>query len=153
MTLKRGDMREELNYIPPPNRKLPPVPGSQYNTCDRIKRGKLLHHHHHSFLPSFLIYFNQFTNHPPPQLFVYLWYTITFITALSHQYSLDSLDPDRFNPSLSRACLFQLFQLCCVRLYLLLSCWTGEFSQLLNVTLILLSFATCILFLLWLAKF
>jgi len=39
MTLKRGDMREELNYIPPPNRKLPPVPGSQYNTCDRIKRG------------------------------------------------------------------------------------------------------------------
>jgi len=40
MTLKRGDMRDELNYIPPPNRKLPPVPGSQYNTCDRIKRGK-----------------------------------------------------------------------------------------------------------------
>ena len=32
--------REELGYIPPPNRKLPPVPGSQYNTCDRIKRGK-----------------------------------------------------------------------------------------------------------------
>nr|XP_027238259.1 uncharacterized protein LOC113829315 [Penaeus vannamei] len=31
--------REELGYIPPPNRKLPPVPGSQYNTCDRIKRG------------------------------------------------------------------------------------------------------------------
>ena len=39
-TMKRGDMHEELGYIPPPNRKLPPVPGSQYNTCDRIKRGK-----------------------------------------------------------------------------------------------------------------
>jgi len=41
--MKRGgnDMREELGYIPPPNRKLPPVPGNnQYNTCDRIKRGK-----------------------------------------------------------------------------------------------------------------
>ena len=35
-----NDMREELGYIPPPNRKLPPVPGNQYNTCDRIKRGK-----------------------------------------------------------------------------------------------------------------
>ena len=34
-----GDMRDELGYIPPPNRKLPPVPGTQYNTCDRIKRG------------------------------------------------------------------------------------------------------------------
>lgn len=40
-TMKRGgaDMREELGYIPPPNRKLPPVPGTNYNTCDRIKRG------------------------------------------------------------------------------------------------------------------
>ena len=40
-TMKRngGDMRDELGYIPPPNRKLPPVPGTQYNTCDRIKRG------------------------------------------------------------------------------------------------------------------
>lgn len=44
--MKRGgggganDMRDELGYIPPPNRKLPPVPGTQYNTCDRIKRGK-----------------------------------------------------------------------------------------------------------------
>lgn len=39
--MKRGgaDMREELGYIPPPNRKLPPVPGTNYNTCDRIKRG------------------------------------------------------------------------------------------------------------------
>ena len=34
--------REELGYIPPPNRKLPPVPGSQYNTCDRIKRGEII---------------------------------------------------------------------------------------------------------------
>ena len=41
MDKRRGDMREELGYIPPPNRKLPPVPGSQYNTCDRIKRGKI----------------------------------------------------------------------------------------------------------------
>jgi hypothetical protein len=47
-TMKRGgnDMREELGYIPPPNRKLPPVPGNnQYNTCDRIKRGKWLYHY------------------------------------------------------------------------------------------------------------
>ncbi len=41
MTLdKRQDLRDELGYIPPPNRKLPPVPGSNYNTCDRIKRGR-----------------------------------------------------------------------------------------------------------------
>ncbi len=43
--MKRGGggnngMHEELGYIPPPNRKLPPVPGTNYNTCDRIKRGK-----------------------------------------------------------------------------------------------------------------
>jgi hypothetical protein len=39
MTLKR-EFRDELGYIAPPNRKLPPVPGSNYNTCDRLKRGK-----------------------------------------------------------------------------------------------------------------
>ena len=35
---------EEMGYggIPPPNRKLPPVPGqhSNYNTIDRIKNGE-----------------------------------------------------------------------------------------------------------------
>ncbi|XP_026825571.1 Down syndrome cell adhesion molecule-like protein Dscam2 isoform X15 [Ooceraea biroi] len=36
---RRSDLRDELGYIAPPNRKLPPVPGSNYNTCDRIKRG------------------------------------------------------------------------------------------------------------------
>lgn len=36
---KRGAcVRDELGYIAPPNRKLPPVPGSNYNTCDRMKR-------------------------------------------------------------------------------------------------------------------
>lgn len=38
MTLKR-EYRDELGYIAPPNRKLPPVPGSNYSTCDRIKKG------------------------------------------------------------------------------------------------------------------
>ncbi|XP_073989890.1 Down syndrome cell adhesion molecule 1 isoform X42 [Rhodnius prolixus] len=33
------DLHDELGYIPPPNRKLPPVPGSNYNTCERVKRG------------------------------------------------------------------------------------------------------------------
>lgn len=36
---RRPDLRDELGYIAPPNRKLPPVPGSNYNTCDRVKRG------------------------------------------------------------------------------------------------------------------
>lgn len=35
---KRGGLRDELGYIAPPNRKLPPVPGTNYNTCDRVKR-------------------------------------------------------------------------------------------------------------------
>ncbi|XP_076265909.1 Down syndrome cell adhesion molecule 1 isoform X39 [Rhynchophorus ferrugineus] len=39
---RRPDLRDELGYIAPPNRKLPPVPGSNYNTCDRIKRGTAL---------------------------------------------------------------------------------------------------------------
>lgn len=40
MDKRHPGFREELGYIPPPNRKLPPVPGTQYNTCDRIKRGQ-----------------------------------------------------------------------------------------------------------------
>lgn len=39
---RHADFNDELGYIAPPNRKLPPVPGSNYNTCDRIKRGILL---------------------------------------------------------------------------------------------------------------
>lgn len=42
MDKRRGDLRDELGYIAPPNRKLPPVPGSSYNTCDRIKRGTVI---------------------------------------------------------------------------------------------------------------
>ncbi|KAI5751952.1 hypothetical protein M8J77_012420 [Diaphorina citri] len=38
-TVDKRHINEELGYIAPPNRKLPPVPGSNYNTCDRIKRG------------------------------------------------------------------------------------------------------------------
>merc|ERR1712106_215856 len=39
---KDGLPYEEMGYVPPPNRKLPPVPGtnSNYNTIDRIKKGK-----------------------------------------------------------------------------------------------------------------
>ena len=56
MTLdKRQDLRDELGYIPPPNRKLPPVPGSNYNTCDRIKRGRS--GISAPWLPSFFKYF------------------------------------------------------------------------------------------------
>jgi hypothetical protein len=43
MTVKRDGLPyEEMGYCPPPNRKLPPVPGqhSNYNTIDRIKNGK-----------------------------------------------------------------------------------------------------------------
>lgn len=41
---RRPDLRDELGYIAPPNRKLPPVPGSNYNTCDRVKRGLFMLH-------------------------------------------------------------------------------------------------------------
>ncbi|XP_065563443.1 cell adhesion molecule Dscam1-like isoform X11 [Artemia franciscana] len=41
---KQNQLRDELGYIPPPNRKLPPVPGNNYNTVDRIKRGTLRSH-------------------------------------------------------------------------------------------------------------
>lgn len=47
---KRRDIRDELGYIAPPNRKLPPVPGTSYNTCDRIKRGTVI--------SKFFIYYN-----------------------------------------------------------------------------------------------
>lgn len=47
---RRPDLRDELGYIAPPNRKLPPVPGSNYNTCDRIKRGTALSKIIHRFL-------------------------------------------------------------------------------------------------------
>ena len=43
MTVKRDGLPyEEMAYCPPPNRKLPPVPGqhSNFNTIDRIKNGK-----------------------------------------------------------------------------------------------------------------
>ena len=43
MTMKReGLPYEDMGYCPPPNRKLPPVPGqhSNYNTIDRLKNGK-----------------------------------------------------------------------------------------------------------------
>ncbi|XP_055624201.1 cell adhesion molecule Dscam2 isoform X43 [Toxorhynchites rutilus septentrionalis] len=42
MDKRRPDIRDELGYIAPPNRKLPPVPGSNYNTCDRVKRGTVI---------------------------------------------------------------------------------------------------------------
>nr|XP_023016837.1 Down syndrome cell adhesion molecule-like protein Dscam2 isoform X6 [Leptinotarsa decemlineata] len=45
MDKRRPDLRDELGYIAPPNRKLPPVPGSNYNTCDRIKRGTIRAHY------------------------------------------------------------------------------------------------------------
>lgn len=44
MTMKHDGLPyEEMGYCPPPNRKLPPVPGqhSNYNTIDRIKNGRL----------------------------------------------------------------------------------------------------------------
>lgn len=50
---RRPDLRDELGYIAPPNRKLPPVPGSNYNTCDRIKRGTISKNHFRH--PLFLI--------------------------------------------------------------------------------------------------
>ncbi|XP_059621855.1 cell adhesion molecule Dscam2 [Phlebotomus argentipes] len=48
---RRPDLRDELGYIAPPNRKLPPVPGSNYNTCDRIKRGRSMRSNHSTWDP------------------------------------------------------------------------------------------------------
>ena len=56
MTVKRDGLPyEEMGYCPPPNRKLPPVPGqhSNYNTIDRIKNGK---NHINSTINSFFGY-------------------------------------------------------------------------------------------------
>lgn len=40
---KRRDLRDELGYIAPPNRKLPPVPGTSYNTLQHgMKRGTVI---------------------------------------------------------------------------------------------------------------
>lgn len=50
MDKRRPDLRDELGYIAPPNRKLPPVPGSNYNTCDRIKRGTVISKHNKNFI-------------------------------------------------------------------------------------------------------
>ncbi|XP_037024226.1 Down syndrome cell adhesion molecule-like protein Dscam2 isoform X29 [Bradysia coprophila] len=51
MDKRRPDLRDELGYIAPPNRKLPPVPGSNYNTCDRIKRGRSMRSNHSTWDP------------------------------------------------------------------------------------------------------
>ncbi|XP_045447571.1 Down syndrome cell adhesion molecule-like protein Dscam2 [Melitaea cinxia] len=48
---KRGGLRDELGYIAPPNRKLPPVPGSNYNTCDRVKRQAVIMGAHSTWGP------------------------------------------------------------------------------------------------------
>lgn len=48
---KRGGLRDELGYIAPPNRKLPPVPGSTYNTCDRVKRQAVISECPHPHYP------------------------------------------------------------------------------------------------------
>ncbi|XP_072939085.1 cell adhesion molecule Dscam1 isoform X16 [Epargyreus clarus] len=48
---KRGGLRDELGYIAPPNRKLPPVPGSNYNTCDRVARQAVIMGAHSTWDP------------------------------------------------------------------------------------------------------
>lgn len=60
---RRPDLRDELGYIAPPNRKLPPVPGSNYNTCDRIKRGTVISKHlnfpkQHLLIHFFLVFYH-----------------------------------------------------------------------------------------------
>jgi hypothetical protein len=59
---KRRDIRDELGYIAPPNRKLPPVPGTSYNTCDRIKRGTVISNFHFTRQIKFYEIFKIFTN-------------------------------------------------------------------------------------------
>ncbi|XP_053683718.1 cell adhesion molecule Dscam2 [Sabethes cyaneus] len=68
---RRPDIRDELGYIAPPNRKLPPVPGSNYNTCDRVKRGTVISHNpsksnHSTWDPRRPLYEELKTVVPPP---------------------------------------------------------------------------------------
>lgn len=69
---RHADFNDELGYIAPPNRKLPPVPGSNYNTCDRIKRG---------------VYFFSYLNY-----YILLSMTVFFLLFLLVLYNLSSLD-------------------------------------------------------------
>ncbi|KAK7868985.1 hypothetical protein R5R35_013907 [Gryllus longicercus] len=65
---RRPDLRDELGYIAPPNRKLPPVPGSNYNTCDRIKRGHTgsFRSHHATWDPRHARHMYEELSHHPP---------------------------------------------------------------------------------------
>lgn len=113
---RRPDLRDELGYIAPPNRKLPPVPGSNYNTCDRIKRGTVLSkklleakacnehldnfkHHHHSFFVSSLLLLVFPIFFPPRQLsgmsvwllfVLLLCYLVIIRTTLSFAFHMGS---------------------------------------------------------------
>ncbi|XP_034229993.1 Down syndrome cell adhesion molecule-like protein Dscam2 isoform X12 [Thrips palmi] len=64
MGKQRPDLHDELGYIAPPNRKLPPVPGSNYNTCDRIKRGHSFRSPHATWDPRRHLY-EELSLHPP----------------------------------------------------------------------------------------
>nr|XP_053626611.1 cell adhesion molecule Dscam2-like isoform X3 [Cherax quadricarinatus] len=66
MDKRHPGFREELGYIPPPNRKLPPVPGSQYNTCDRIKRGGGSGRGAHATWDPRRPMYEELSLHPPP---------------------------------------------------------------------------------------
>ncbi|XP_042237785.1 Down syndrome cell adhesion molecule-like protein Dscam2 isoform X24 [Homarus americanus] len=66
MDKRHPGFREELGYIPPPNRKLPPVPGSQYNTCDRIKRGGGSGRGTHATWDPRRPMYEELSLHPPP---------------------------------------------------------------------------------------
>ncbi|KAK3862534.1 hypothetical protein Pcinc_031611 [Petrolisthes cinctipes] len=66
MDKRHPGFREELGYIPPPNRKLPPVPGSQYNTCDRIKRGGGSGRNTHATWDPRRPMYEELSLHPPP---------------------------------------------------------------------------------------
>nr|AEC50084.1 down syndrome cell adhesion molecule [Pacifastacus leniusculus] len=66
MDKRHPGFREELGYIPPPNRKLPPVPGSQYNTCDRIKRGGGPGRGTHATWDPRRPMYEELSLHPPP---------------------------------------------------------------------------------------
>ncbi|XP_045126213.1 Down syndrome cell adhesion molecule-like protein Dscam2 isoform X49 [Portunus trituberculatus] len=66
MDKRHPGFREELGYIPPPNRKLPPVPNSQYNTCDRIKRGGGSGRREHATWDPRRPMYEELSLHPPP---------------------------------------------------------------------------------------